>query len=410
MKRLTALLATVAMGTAISTANPVAADHNSDNEVVIGFAIAFSGWMNQYDGPPFQGAEIAIEEFNASGGILGHQIRAVQADTKTDTVQGAKAGADVVAQGADFMFVSCDYDMGAPAATVANEHDMISISPCASDAKMGVQGIGPYAFTLNTYGQGEGAGMAGFAWKELGKRKAYLLLDASIEYDKSICHGFLEQWKDYGGEVIGVDSFMQEDASIASQVTRYKQKAAERGDPDFLYICSYDVGATSAIRQIRGAGIDVAIGGGDSMDGDYWVDAIPGLSDHYQASFGSIWGDDPRPEINAFFEKFAAKYGAVSTSFPVNGYSVIQMLKVAIERAGSFDSDAVLAEMNKFDKEPLLWGPTTYTADTHIDLTHILTIQQIQNGKGSFAGYGVPDNHPELQLIFPDFTEDLYDN
>jgi branched-chain amino acid transport system substrate-binding protein len=146
------------------------------------------------------------------------------------------------------------------------------------------------------------------------------------------------------------------------------------------------------------------------MDGDYWVDAIPGLSDHYAASFGSIWGDDPRPEINAFFEKFAAKYGAISTSFPVNGYSVIQMLKVAIERAGSFDSDAVLAEMNKFDKEPLLWGPTTYTADTHIDLTHILTIQQIQNGKGSFAGYGVPDNQPELQLIFPDFTEDLYDN
>ena len=69
--------------------------------------------------------------------------------------------------------------------------------------------------------------------------------------------------------------------------------------------------------------------------------------------------------------------------------------------------------MNKFDKEPLLWGPTTYTADTHIDLTHVLTIIQIQNGQGSYAGKGtyvegVP--LPKLELIFPDFTEDLYDN
>ena len=125
------------------------------------------------------------------------------------------------------------------------------------------------------------------------------------------------------------------------------------------YLCSYGGGAVSAIRQIRAAGIDVPIGGGDSMDGSYWADAVPGLSDHYASSFGSIWGDDPRPEVNAFFDRYRAKYGEPETSFPLNGYSVIQMLKVAIERAGSFDSDAVLVEMSKFDKEPLLWGETT---------------------------------------------------
>ena len=308
------------------------------------------------------------------------------------------------------MVVSCDYDMGAPAATVANSNNMVSISSCASDAKMGVQGIGPYAFTLNTYGQGEGAGMAKYAFVDRGWRNAYLLLDASIEYDKSICHGFMEQWKDYGGTVIGVDSYMQEDASIASQITRYKELAAERGEPEFLYLCSYGGGAVSAIRQIRAAGIDVPIGGGDSMDGDYWGKAVPGLSDHYASSFGSIWGDDPRPEVNEFFDRYREKYGEPETSFPLNGYSVIQAIKVAAERAGSLDSDAVLAEMNKFDKEPLLWGETTYTADTHIDLTHVLTVIQIQDGKGSYAGKGGAENPPALQLIFPDFTEDLYEN
>ncbi len=247
----------------------------ADDEVVIGFAVAESGWMNAYDGPPLKGAMMAIEDFNAKGGILGKQIRAVVSDTKTDTVQGAKAAAQVIAEGAQFMAVSCDYDMGAPAATVANDNQIIAIAFCASDAKMGVQGIGPYAFTMEIYGQGEGAVGAAYAWKR-GWRKAYGLLDASIEYDKSICDGFLEYWKKLGGEVVGVDTFMQEDASIASQITRYKQAAAENGEPEVMMLCSVVPGAVSAIRQIRAAGIDVPIIGGDSMDGDYWVEGVPG--------------------------------------------------------------------------------------------------------------------------------------
>ena len=145
-------------GAAIAVvASAIAMKATAADDVTIGFAIAKSGWMSAYDGPPLNGSMMAIEEFNAKGGILGKQIKAVVADTKTDVVEGSKAGAQVIADGAQFMAVSCDYDMGAPAATVANDHKMIAISYCASDAKMGVQGIGPYVFSLEIYGQGEGA-------------------------------------------------------------------------------------------------------------------------------------------------------------------------------------------------------------------------------------------------------------
>lgn len=404
MSKTPSLLLAALLGVAVGLQPTARAD---EHEVVIGFAVAQSGWMNAYDGPPLQGAMMAIEEFNAKGGILGKPIRAVVSDTKTDTVQGAKAGAEVIAKGAHFMIVSCDYDMGAPAATVANDNNMISISFCASDAKMGVQGIGPYAFTMEIFGQGEGAVGALYAWKR-GWRKGYALLDATLEYDKSICDGFLEHWSKLGGEVIGVDTFMQDDPSIASQITRYKNAAAEKGEPDVLMLCSYVPGAVSAIRQIRAAGIDVPIVGGDSMDGDYWVEGIPGLSDHYTVTFGSMYGDDPRPEVNAFFESFREKYGAPDTSFPLNGYSVVEALKIAAERAGSLDTDAVLAELNKFVKQPLLWGPTTFTPDTHIDLVHPMAIIQVQNGKGSHAETMTVEDPPELKLIFPEFRADLY--
>lgn len=399
-KRLSAL----ALAVAAFTFHPFAA---AQDEVVIGFAIAQSGWMDAYDGPPLKGAMMAIEEFNAAGGILGKQIRAVVSDTKTDTVQGAKAATEVLAKGANFMVVSCDYDMGAPAATVANDKNMVAISFCASDAKMGVQGIGPYAFTLNTPGQNEGAIAAAYGWKR-GWRKAYAILDASIEYNKSVCHGFLEYWKKLGGEVIGVDTFMQEDPSIASQITRYKQAAAAKGEPEIMALCSYVPGAVSAIRQLRGAGINVPLVSGDAMDGHYWAEGVPNLSDHYAVTFGSIYGDDPRAEVNEFFAGYRKDHGEPETSFPLNGYSVVQAIKIAAERANSLDNAKVLAELNKFSKQALLWGTTSFEPEMHIDRFHPMTVIQIQNGKGSYAATIGLDDPPELKLIFPEFTVDLY--
>ena len=69
----------------------------------------------------------------------------------------------------------------------------------------------------------------------------------------------------------------------------------------------------------------------------------------------------------------------------------------------------MLAELNKFDKEPLLWGGTTFVPDMHIDMFHPMTVIQIQDGKGSFAANIGLDDPPALQLIFPEFTADLYE-
>src|SRR5882757_7308012 len=134
MKRLALLLSAVSLST-LGAMAPACAD---DTNIIIGFAVAQSGWMSENDGPPLKGAELAIQDINAKGGILGHQLKAVYADTKSDQTEGAKAGQTVLAQGAQLMVVSCDYDMGAGAATVGNDNKIPTFSLCASDAKMGV--------------------------------------------------------------------------------------------------------------------------------------------------------------------------------------------------------------------------------------------------------------------------------
>ncbi|MFN3937196.1 MAG: ABC transporter substrate-binding protein, partial [Gemmobacter sp.] len=67
-------LATTALATA-----PALAD-----DIVVGFATAASGFMEAYDKPAQDAAMIRIQEINEAGGLLGRQIRAVTADTKSD--------------------------------------------------------------------------------------------------------------------------------------------------------------------------------------------------------------------------------------------------------------------------------------------------------------------------------------
>jgi branched-chain amino acid transport system substrate-binding protein len=374
----------------------------ADDDIVIGFAIAQSGWMNAYDGPPLRGAQMAIEDINAKGGVLGKKLRAVIADTKSDQTEGAKAGQAVLADGAKFMVVSCDYDMGAGAATVANSNKIIAISFCASDAKMGVQGIGPYAFTMSNSSLTSGAVLAEWAWNKKSWRNAYILLDTTIEYDKAICGGFETRWEKLGGKLLGKDTFKQDDASIASQITRIQQVESSQGKIDFMMVCSYGGGAVSAIRQIRAAGIQTPLGGGDSMDGDYWAAGIPNLSEHYTGTYGSAFGDDPRKEYNDFMDRIAKFNNGerLPTSFGITGYSVVEAFARAIERAKTTDSDAVLAEMNKFKDEPLVVGPTTYTPDLHINLMRPQAVMGITNGKGHFVELIQLPEPPPLELIF----------
>ena len=75
MLRRIALLSVAAVAVAVALPRMTMAE----DTVTFGFAIAQSGWMNAYDGPPLNGSMMAIEEYNAKGGILGKQIKSVVA-------------------------------------------------------------------------------------------------------------------------------------------------------------------------------------------------------------------------------------------------------------------------------------------------------------------------------------------
>lgn len=366
--------ALVAMAT---FAAPAAAQ---DDKIVVGFATAESGFMQAYDKPAQDAAMIRIKEINDAGGLLGQQIEVVNADTKTDRAEGAKAGLAVIDQGADLVVVSCDYDFGSPAALTAESAGLVSFFLCAESIKAGIQGVGPHSFSASVLAAVQGATMAQWSYEKKGARNYYRLLDTWTEYNKGICDGFdwmLPQLPE--AKLVGEDTFKNEDASIAAQITRIKSLPEE---PDAIMLCTMMPGAVSAIKQIRAAGINSMIINGSAVDGSYWLSAVPDLSNFYVPVQGSIYGDDPNPEVTAFNATYKeATGGDPSTQYVYPGYVLIDVWAKAVERAGTTDAEAVVAELEKMNEEPTLFGPRTFNSELHHQNKARYLIVETNNGK-----------------------------
>jgi branched-chain amino acid transport system substrate-binding protein len=349
------------------------------DDIVIGFAVALSGPMQAYDGDSTRMAKLFIDQVNAKSGLLGRKLRAVDADTKSDRAEGAKAGLAAVQAGSVLVFATCDYDYGAPAALQAQRAGVISVFLCAEDPKAGILGVGNLSFTASGAAQLQGAAAAEWATGKKGWKTGYVLLDDSIEYNKSVCAGFDWMYPKKGGKIVAHDTFKNGDASIASQVTRLANAIRDQ-KVDVIMLCTYEPGGASAIRQIRAAGITLPILNGSSMDGSYWLAAVPNLTNFYIAVQAAVVGD-PRPEVQALTEAFKAKYGTLPASqYAFPAYAFMQLWAKAVTMAGTTDPKAVVAKLETFKNEPTVLGPRSFSSKLHIQDQMPLMIEEVVDG------------------------------
>jgi branched-chain amino acid transport system substrate-binding protein len=199
-----------------------------------------------------------------------------------------------------------------------------------------------------------------------------------------------------GARVVRFDHFQQADPSIAAQITRIK---STRPAPDFLVLCSHPPGAITALRQIRAAGVDLPIvGEGQSFDGEFWKASVPGLSNFYFASNGSISGDDPRPLVNSILRRLNARFGTkASGSTFLTGYSAVQAFAIAARIAKSVDGPKIQQALDRFRNVALVNGPTTFTRDLHISVKRRVALLEVQDGKTKFMRFWTPRSVPPLK-------------
>jgi len=335
-----------------------ASGKDAKDPIVIGTANSLTGVLAPFELAINNGMDIAADEINAAGGVKGRKIKIIHVDAKSDLNLSATAALDVIEKGAQIVVPICDADYGAPGARAANA-------------------IG-----------------AEFAFKTKGWRKAYFLCDRTLEYTKVVCEAFKTRWKGLGGKVVGEDTFLQADVSIAAQVTRLVNSPK----PDFVMLGSYP-GGSPAIKQIRAA-YDGPLMLSAAYSGTFWLKPTPHLSNVWVPAVGSSYGDDPRPKVNAFFAKYKKKTGAAALvdSYPLLGYSLVQSLAKAIEIAGTTDGKQLAKALETFRDVQLLAGPTTYTKTCHVPVKRSLLMIRYDDGKPRSTGRFV---HPEKVPPYP---------
>ena len=371
---------------------PEEASGGGGDPFVIGMSARLSGPVSLYDTEILAGMNLLVDQINADGGLNGRQVEIVTSDNQSDISLVQPEAERILEQEPDVFVPSCDFDFGAPAARLAEERGILSVS-CAGAMLFGKTGVGPLTFNTFPGGTTEGATMAQFM-ADQGFERPYVLEDTSLEYSKSLCQYFRDAWQEGGGgEFAGQDVFLNSDPSIAAQITNIRSS-----DADSIATCSYVPGAASMIKQIRDAGIDLPIASGIGLDGNFWVqDTVPGLDDVYVVAIASVFGDDPSDAVNEVVADYTEAVGnPPTTSFALLGHAIVELIQYAVENSDEGADGAALAEtIQGMDETEQLLGPTTYTSECHIPVGRPMTVLQVSGGEVSANSSGPVDFLPE---------------
>jgi branched-chain amino acid transport system substrate-binding protein len=351
---LLAMVGLVGCGGGSATTTPTS---GLPKEIVIGAAIAKTGVFAPYDAS-IAAIEQLVEQTNASGGIDGHRLRVVQADTHSEPQQAVVAAQKVIEEGADVVLSTCEALTADAEATVAEEHGELNFTLCENAPGFGPPTTGRLAFSANPSLLSEASAGASFLHRK-GVKHPFLFRDTSIIYGKADCSAFQQSWEHLGGTIAGTTDFENEDESVATQINELRDSHA-----DAVVMCSYPPGGAAAIKQIRAAGIDVPILGPSSFDGTFWLKGIPDTNDIYATSNGSIY-DPPSPATARLLESF--KRAGIETDISTNllaSYAAGQLIFDAIEETGSVDGDK-LADALEAKPHKTIVGTVTYTPDDH---------------------------------------------
>lgn len=366
--------------------------------ILIGAAMAQTGFMAPFDAPALATAQIAVDKINAAGGISGCQVVLEAVDTETNPDKGQQIATDLVAKGAKMLLVTCDYDINAKSSQVANDAGVLVVAPCVGSTAMGPDNGLDLGYSMGSAVPGEAAIMAEYAYENLGQTVT-LFKDMSIAYTTSQCDAFETRFKELGGTVKSTQQFSQTQAGaldkpVTAQVANAKKDAAA-----VIALCSYPGGGAQALAAIRNAGVNTPVISGFGLDGAFWLGAVPNLSNFYTVTYASVFGDDPNPKVVELLAAYKEKTGQdAATGGLITGASTIEAFKLAVERAGSVDGAALAAEFNKFNNEDLTAGPTSFSEDLHVNVTRPMAVITVEGGKHKFIEYRAAQK-PVLQLI-----------
>ncbi len=274
--------------------------------IKVGINSELSGGVASYGTNARDGAMLAIEHINASGGVLEQNLEAIVRDCKSlpdeaMSVSAALADEGIVAQvgpltsgnvqGSTPVMMETGIPLIAPAATA----DMVTV-----DAKTGK--TMDYIFRVCFKDSFQGTLMATFAADNLGAKNVAIYKDASSDYGKGLADFFKKTFVDEkGGKIVAEEGFVKGDRDFKATLTKIKGT-----NPDFIYVPGYYEEVAPLIKQARELGINVAMGGPDGWDSPDLV-GVAGAANLNKTYFTNHYSvEDESPKVVEFVEAYRA--------------------------------------------------------------------------------------------------------
>jgi branched-chain amino acid transport system substrate-binding protein len=303
--------------------------------------------LGPISGPTFgasirDGALLAVDEWNARGGVLGARITAVVEDSQCAPDPAVDAANKVIhVDRVHFIVGEVCSRASIPISEIANAARVIQISPASTHPNVTIDKNGatkPYIFRACFIDSFQGRVGAAFAYRRLGARKAFLIFDPGDDYTKGLSESFEASFQSLGGSTVGKETHTFIDNDFSAILT--KVRAAK---PDIVYLPEQYQIVNLVMRQAREKGITAPFLGGDGWDSrDLDLNAADGgyYTNHYDPS-------DSRAEVRSFLKAYGQKYtdsagGArVPDAIAVLSYDATNLLLTGIQAAGTEDTDKV---------------------------------------------------------------------
>jgi branched-chain amino acid transport system substrate-binding protein len=313
--------ATIALATLFTTAAFA-------QDIRIGFHVPQTGFAAADGKSALHGAELAVEQINARGGVLGRKLALVVYDDQAKADQAGPIANRLLGDGVKIV-ISGSYS--APTRAAAGIFQQAKIPYISAYAiHPDITRAGDYIFRTSFMGEVQGRAGAKLVGDIL-KKKRVTMINLNNDFGQALGAGFKEAAPKFGIEIVSEYNYGMSDRQFGSIVASVK-----RDNPDVIYASGYFFTAGPLVSQLRAGGVTATIIGQEGYDTPNFIDIAKAAAEGVIITT-SLDRDTKDPEMRAFIDGYEKKYNVAADMVAATTNTAVRVAADAIARAGAED-------------------------------------------------------------------------